>query len=73
MISLCDRVRETDPPLAGHPVRVHWSVADPADPAPGDSGPDASFRRIAGDLSTRVRHLLPVLATSRPPEKENGS
>ena len=76
VISLCDKVRETHPPLAGHPVRVHWSVADPADPAdpadamPGDSGPDAPFRRVAEDLDTRVRHLLPVLAT-RPPEKEN--
>ena len=76
VISLCDKVRETDPPLAGHPVRVHWSVADPADPAvaadalPGDSGSDAPYRRVAEDLDTRVRHLLPVLAT-RPPEKEN--
>ena len=70
VISLCDKVREARPLLAGHPATVHWSVADPADPAPGDTGPDASFRRVAEDLDTRVRHLLPVLAASRAPENE---
>jgi protein-tyrosine-phosphatase/DNA-binding transcriptional ArsR family regulator len=71
VISLCDKVRETDPPLAGHPVRVHWSVADPTDPAPGGSAADGSFLRVAEDLDIRVRHLLPVLATRPPEEKEN--
>ena len=70
VISLCDKVREIRPRLAGSLVTAHWSVADPADPVPGDTADDAAFRRVAEDLATRVRHLLPVLAASRPPEKE---
>lgn len=59
MITLCDKAREVVPEL-GRPA--HWSVADPAtadDPAP-------AFRRIAHDIDTRVRHLLPVLASANP-------
>jgi protein-tyrosine-phosphatase/DNA-binding transcriptional ArsR family regulator len=73
VISLCDKVREICPEFPGHPDTVHWSMADPAEATPGDNGDDAAFRRVAAELDTRIRYLLPVLATSRPTEKERES
>jgi ArsR family transcriptional regulator, arsenate/arsenite/antimonite-responsive transcriptional repressor / arsenate reductase (thioredoxin) len=61
VITLCDRAREASPAFAHRPRRAHWSVADPAT---ADDGYQA-FRRAAADIETRVRHLLPVLATDR--------
>jgi len=55
VITLCDKAREASPEFAGDPSRLHWSVPDP-----GTAGYPA-FTRMAADLDTRVRHLLPVL------------
>ena len=73
VISLCDKVREICPEFPGHPDTVHWSIADPAASTTGDNAGDAAFRRVAAELDTRIRYLLPVLATSRQPEKEKES
>ncbi len=59
VITLCDKAREVCPEFGDHPHRQHWSVPDPA--AAGTSY--AAFVRTAADIDTRVRHLLPVLAT----------
>jgi protein-tyrosine-phosphatase/DNA-binding transcriptional ArsR family regulator len=62
VITLCDRAREAGPSFAHHPWRAHWSVVDPAT---ADDGYRA-FRRVAADIDTRIRHLLPVItATDR--------
>jgi len=62
VITLCDRAREAAPDFARHPRRAHWSVVDPAT---ADDGYRA-FRRVAADIDTRIRHLLPVItATDR--------
>jgi protein-tyrosine-phosphatase/DNA-binding transcriptional ArsR family regulator len=63
VITLCDKVREVRPHFAGHPRSVHWSMPDPA-----DQGDYAAFSRIATQIHTRIRHLLPVLAGTAPPE-----
>ncbi|MFG1643497.1 ArsR family transcriptional regulator [Amycolatopsis sp. NPDC049252] len=60
VITLCDKVREVCPGFDSRPI--HWSIPDPA----AGSYPD--FVRIAAEIDTRVRHLLPVLATTPPPE-----
>jgi ArsR family transcriptional regulator, arsenate/arsenite/antimonite-responsive transcriptional repressor / arsenate reductase (thioredoxin) len=60
VITLCDRAREICPDFGAGPRRTHWSIAEPAD------YPD--FARIADTIATRVRHLLPVLATTEPRE-----
>jgi len=60
VITVCDRAREACPEFAHHPRRAHWSVPDPA---AGDDGYRA-FERAAADIDTRVRHLLPTLATA---------
>ena len=60
VITLCDRAREAAPDFAHHPRRAHWSVDDPATAADGYR----AFRRIAVDIDTRIRHLLPVIAAA---------
>jgi protein-tyrosine-phosphatase len=68
VITLCDKAREVCPEFDGAPRRVHWSVPDPAAAADvGEAGYPA-FLRTATDIDTRVRHLLPVLATTHPQE-----
>jgi ArsR family transcriptional regulator, arsenate/arsenite/antimonite-responsive transcriptional repressor / arsenate reductase (thioredoxin) len=71
VVTLCDKVREVCPDFGGHPRWVHWSIPDPA--AGGDGGQDTvpAFTRVAAEIDTRVRHLLPVLAgTPRTQEGE---
>jgi hypothetical protein len=56
---LCDKAREACPDFAHQPRRAHWSIPEPTS--------YRLFRVTAEDINTRIRHLLPVLATS-PPE-----
>ena len=60
VITLCDKAREACPDFPGRPRRAHWSIPDPA--AAGEGDDDRAFQRIAADIDTRIRHLLPVLA-----------
>jgi protein-tyrosine-phosphatase/DNA-binding transcriptional ArsR family regulator len=64
VITLCDRAREVCPELPHHPRRVHWSTADPATAGDTDDASYPAFQRTAADIDTRIRYLLPVLATS---------
>ena len=63
MITLCDKAREVGLGVRGRPRFLHWSVPDPA--AASDSAPVGYpvFTAIAAGIDTRVRHLVPVLAT----------
>ena len=65
VISLCDKAREALPDFSGHPARVHWSLPDPAagDGEPGHAG----FERVAAEIDTRLRFLLPVLGRGTAP------
>jgi ArsR family transcriptional regulator, arsenate/arsenite/antimonite-responsive transcriptional repressor / arsenate reductase (thioredoxin) len=68
VISLCDRVREVCPDFAYHPRFVHWSIPDPnaaTDADPGGPGYPA-FRRVAAELDSRIRFLVPALQARRP-------
>jgi ArsR family transcriptional regulator, arsenate/arsenite/antimonite-responsive transcriptional repressor / arsenate reductase (thioredoxin) len=66
VITLCDRAREACPEFPHHPRQAHWSIADPATADGGDQAGYPAFQRIAVEIDTRVRHLLPVLtATDR--------
>ena len=68
VVTLCDRARENCPELPGRPRRIHWSIADPATVSHNGQASYAHFLHTARDIDCRVRHLLPVLATT--PHKE---
>jgi ArsR family transcriptional regulator, arsenate/arsenite/antimonite-responsive transcriptional repressor / arsenate reductase (thioredoxin) len=61
IITLCDRVREVCPSFPGDPVRLHWSLPNPA----LVQGPEAVriqvFRDQADQLAQRIRLLLTTL------------
>jgi protein-tyrosine-phosphatase/DNA-binding transcriptional ArsR family regulator len=57
VITLCDRAREALPDLDAR--QAHWSIPDPAD--------YARFQHTAAEIDSRVRQLLPVLASKEEP------
>jgi protein-tyrosine-phosphatase/DNA-binding transcriptional ArsR family regulator len=65
VITLCDRAREVCPEFPHHPRRVHWSIPDPATADDTDQAGYPAFRRTAGDIDTRIRYLLPILAQTQ--------
>jgi ArsR family transcriptional regulator, arsenate/arsenite/antimonite-responsive transcriptional repressor / arsenate reductase (thioredoxin) len=69
VITLCDRVREVCPELPGHPERVHWSMADPAQDETTRRASYPAFERTAAELEARIGFLLHTLGT-RYDEKE---
>ena len=70
VITLCDKAREVCPEFPRHPRRVHWSIPDPGAAGDTDDETYPAFERVAAEIATRVRHLLPVLtATDRPKEQ----
>ncbi|WP_239090949.1 arsenate reductase/protein-tyrosine-phosphatase family protein [Asanoa iriomotensis] len=56
VVTLCDKAREVCPEFGDGSRRIHWSIADPA-------AGRVTFDRTADDIETRIRHLLPILAT----------
>jgi protein-tyrosine-phosphatase/DNA-binding transcriptional ArsR family regulator len=70
VITLCDKAREVCPEFGGDPRRVHWSIPDPASAGGSDRASYPAFTRSAADIDTRIRYLLPVLATRTPRVKE---
>jgi protein-tyrosine-phosphatase/DNA-binding transcriptional ArsR family regulator len=69
LVTLCDRAREVVPSLVDHAHQIHWSIPDPATDPPAGKGGDDLFVRAAAEIETRVRHLLPVLATGHHQEE----
>jgi ArsR family transcriptional regulator, arsenate/arsenite/antimonite-responsive transcriptional repressor / arsenate reductase (thioredoxin) len=64
VITLCDRAREECPIFPGHPERIHWSFADPAE-VEGEEAREAAFRQTAGELNTRLRYLVALIEKKR--------
>ena len=60
VITLCDKVREYAREH-GLATTMHWSLPDPSAAAGSDRANYAEFRRVAGELNSRIEFLLPVL------------
>jgi ArsR family transcriptional regulator, arsenate/arsenite/antimonite-responsive transcriptional repressor / arsenate reductase (thioredoxin) len=65
VITLCDKVREVCPEFGDSSRHLHWSIPDPALASASDQVSYPAFSRTAADIDTRVRQLLPVLATAQ--------
>ncbi|TYB70950.1 ArsR family transcriptional regulator [Nonomuraea sp. PA05] len=61
VISLCDKVREVFPGFPGRPLRLHWSIPDPA------TADAAGLVRTAAEIDSRIHYLLPVLTSQEAP------
>jgi ArsR family transcriptional regulator, arsenate/arsenite/antimonite-responsive transcriptional repressor / arsenate reductase (thioredoxin) len=61
VVTLCDRVREVCPELPSAPVRIHWSIADPAAEGPDDEATLPAFERTATQLEARIPFLLELI------------
>lgn len=57
VISLCDRARESCPEFPGHPRVIHWSLPDPARETDDTGETYPAFRRLAGELDSRIEYL----------------
>ncbi|HSJ44630.1 MAG TPA: ArsR family transcriptional regulator [Euzebyales bacterium] len=71
VITLCDKAREACPEFGHQPRRVHWSIPDPATAGDTDQASYPTFQRTAAEVDTRIRHLLPVLATNHRTEVQS--
>jgi protein-tyrosine-phosphatase/DNA-binding transcriptional ArsR family regulator len=63
VVTLCDRLREICPEFPGTPQVVHWSIADPSNPAASDDESYPAFQEVAIELATRIRFLLFTIRT----------
>lgn len=71
VISLCDKAREVCPEFPERPRRAHWSVPDPGTAGDTDQATYPAFQRTAGDIDTRIRYLLPVLAQTQEASRDD--
>ncbi|MGN6796341.1 MAG: ArsR family transcriptional regulator [Streptosporangiaceae bacterium] len=66
VVTLCDRVREVCPEFPGPAEQLHWSIPDPAAAGGTDEDTYPAFQRMAAELQTRIRFLLPALSAAAP-------
>lgn len=67
VVTLCDRVREVCPefggPELGGPARhLHWSIANPAEPARSDRASYPAYVQVAAELAARIALFLDLAA-----------
>lgn len=58
IITVCDRARELCPTFPDQPIRIHWSIADPAEQAGSNENPLPAFRVTAAELEERVDYFI---------------
>ena len=65
VVTIGDPARDEAPDFAGHPVRLHWDIGDPAD-ADGTPDSESVFRHVLSAISDRLDGLLDVVGNSVP-------
>lgn len=61
VITVCDQAREQCPLFPGDPERIHWSFPDPSAVEGSEDERYAAFRKIAGELVSRLNYLLLIV------------
>lgn len=62
IVTVCDRARESCPPLTDDPEHIHWSLPDPVAVEGTEEVQYHAFEQTALQLTTRIRFLLLRLA-----------
>lgn len=57
--------RDRTPEWPGHPIRIHWDIADPAD-ADGTTESMSAFRRALAEIERRLPALVDLMQTGAP-------
>jgi protein-tyrosine-phosphatase len=65
IVTVCDRVREVCPSFSSDPERIHWSFLDPALVEGSDEERWHTFEQVTLQITTRIRHLLTLIARER--------
>jgi len=60
IITVCDRANDNCPTFPGDVERIHWRFDDPAIDAGSPEAQHRLFKRIAGEISERVRVWVTV-------------
>jgi ArsR family transcriptional regulator, arsenate/arsenite/antimonite-responsive transcriptional repressor / arsenate reductase (thioredoxin) len=68
IITVCDRARENCPLFPGKPLKLHWSIPDPAAASEPGGDPVQPFRDTADELSERIDYFLAKISTPIQPE-----
>jgi arsenate reductase len=58
VITDCHKAQESCPMFFGAPVRIRWSIGDPAAVEGSYHGKLAAFRRVHDNLRLRIENLL---------------
>jgi arsenate reductase len=58
VVTVCDNARDACPVFPGAAGRLHWSLPDPSAIEGDEPDRAAAFRRVADDLTRRIRELL---------------
>jgi arsenate reductase len=59
VVTVCDRARQVCPVFPGGGQRLHWGLQDPAEAEGTEEQRLAVFRRVLGEVRTRVRSFIP--------------
>lgn len=60
IITVCDRINDNCPTFPGDVERIHWNFDDPAIDAGSPEEQHRLFKRIAGEISERIRVWVTV-------------
>ena len=58
VVTVCDNAREACPIFPGAKQTLHWPFFDPAEATGSHEEQMAVFRRVRGEISTRIRSFL---------------
>jgi arsenate reductase len=65
VITVCDHAREACPVFPGAGDALHWGFDDPAEAMGTEAERMLVFRRVLGQISTRLRTFMPVALLER--------